>query len=219
MSTFYMWSDKYQPQSLDECILEGFPAHVQKNLKALDTANAVPNMLLYGIAGTGKSTVARILAHRDGYHVVWKNGSLLNKENVKDLLPTLTNRSLYGDRRLIFIDEADGMTQQAQLALRSLIDPRYEASWILTCNFRKKLIEPIQSRFMQIECVLPPASERQRHISGIVRRCQQILYAENIVCVSDEDIAKIVSEKYPDIRQTINEIQLRYGYLSEQSAA
>jgi len=219
MSTFYMWSDKYQPQSLDECILEGFPAHVQKNLKALDTANAVPNMLLYGIAGTGKSTVARILAHTNGYHVVWKNGSLLNKENVKDLLPTLTNRSLYGDRRLIFIDEADGMTQQAQLALRALIDPKYEASWLMTCNFRKKLIDPIQSRFMQIECSLPPASERQRHIAGIVRRCQQILHAENIVCVTDEEIAMIANEKYPDIRQIVNEIQLRYSYLSEQTAA
>jgi DNA polymerase III delta prime subunit len=219
MSTFYMWSDKYQPQSLDECILEGFPAHVQKTLKALDTANAVPNMLLYGIAGTGKSTVARILAQRDGYHVVWKNGSLLNKENVKDLLPTLTNRSLYGDRRLIFIDEADGMTQQAQLALRSLIDPRYEASWLMTCNFRKKLIEPIQSRFMQIECSLPPASERPSHVSGIVRRCQQILHDKNITSVSDEDLAKIANEKYPDIRQTINEVQLRYAHLSQQSAA
>lgn len=219
MSTFYMWSDKYQPQSLDECILEGFPAHVQKTLKALDTANAIPNMLLYGIAGTGKSTVARILAHRDGYDVVWQNGSLLNKENVKDLLPTLTNRSLYGDRRLIFIDEADGLTQQAQLALRSLIDPQYEASWLMTCNFRKKLIEPIQSRFIQIECALPPASERQRHIAGIIRRCQQILHAENITCVTDDEIAIIANEKYPDIRQTINEIQSRYGYLSFVNAA
>lgn len=219
MTNHYMWTDQYQPQSLDECILEGFPAHVQKTLESLDNASEIPNILMYGIAGTGKSNIARILAHREGYHVVWKNGSLLNKDNVKDLLPTLTYRSLYGDRRLIFIDEADGMTQQAQLALRSLIDPRYEASWILTCNFRKKLIEPIQSRFMQIECSLPPASERPSHVSGIVRRCQQILHDKNITSVSDEDLAKIANEKYPDIRQTINEVQLRYAHLSQQSAA
>jgi DNA polymerase III delta prime subunit len=219
MSEYFMWSEKHPPKSLDECILEGFPAHVQKTLKAFDKANAVPNILLYGIAGTGKSTVAKILSEKEGYHVIWKNGSLLNKDNVRDLLPALTNRSLYGDRRLIFIDEADGMTQAAQLALRSLIDPRYEASWLLTCNFRKKLIEPIQSRFMQIECSLPPSSDRDRHIAGIVRRCQQILNAENISGISHSDLAQIANEKYPDIRQTINECQMRFSFLASQNQA
>lgn len=219
MSEYFMWSEKYQPRSLDECILEGFPAHVQNTLRSLDRANKVPNILLYGIAGTGKSTIARILAEKEGYHVIWKNGSLLNKEAVRDLLPTLTNRSLYGDRRLIFIDEADGMTPAAQLALRSLIDPRYEASWLLTCNFRKNLIEPIQSRFMQIECSLPSANEKTRHISGIAQRCQQILKAENIHDIPDTELLNIVNDKYPDIRQTINEVQMRYSYLADLSAA
>lgn len=219
MSEYYMWSEKYQPQSLDECILEGFPAHVQSTLAAIDAANRIPNMLLYGIAGTGKSTVARILADRNDYHVIWKNGSLLNKDNVKELLPALTNRSLYGERRLIFIDEADGMTSPAQLALRSLIDPRYEASWLLTCNFRKKLIEPIQSRFMQIECSLPHPNERQSHISGIVKRCQKILHSENITCVSNDEITIIANDKYPDIRQTISELQLLYAHRAATIAA
>lgn len=214
-----MWSEKYQPKSLDECILEGFPAHVQNTLNSLDRANIVPNILLYGIAGTGKSTIARILAEKEAYHLTWMNGSLLNKDNVKELIPTLTNRSLYGERRLIFIDEADGLTHAAQLALRSLIDPRYEASWLLTCNYRKKVIEPIQSRFMQIECSLPGSNERSKHILGIVRRLQQILHTEGIFNVSDEELAKIANDKYPDIRQTINEIQLRYSYLAEIKAA
>jgi DNA polymerase III delta prime subunit len=219
MSEYFMWSDKHQPKSLDECILEGFPAHVQNTFKSFDRANKVPNILLYGIAGTGKSTIARILSDREGYHVVWKNGSLLNKDNIQELLPVLTNRSLYGERRLIFIDEADGMTLPAQYALRSLIDPRYEASWLMTCNFRKRLIEPIQSRFIQIECSLPKPSERENHIAGIVKRCQQILHAENIKDIPNYEIVQISSEKYPDVRQTINEVQSRYGFLADLAAA
>ena len=85
----------------------------------------------------------------------------------------------------------------------------------MTCNFRKKLIEPLASRFMQIECSLPPSSERQSHIAGIVKRCQQILTSESILNVSNSEIEAIASEKYPDIRQTINEIQLRYSFMSE----
>lgn len=219
MSEYFMWTERYKPQSLDECILEGFPAHVQKTLQSLDRANAVPNILLYGNAGTGKSTIAHILSAKSNYRLIWKNGSLLNKEAVAELIPDLTSRSLFDERPLIFIDEADGMTQQAQYALRSLIDPRYEASWLLTCNYKKKLIEPIQSRFIQIECNLPPINERKRHIAGIVRRCQQILNTENIPNIPDVELAEIANEKYPDIRQTINEVQLRYSYLAELNAA
>ena len=120
---------------------------------------------------------------------------------------------------MIFIDEADGMTLPAQYALRSLIDPRYEASWLMTCNFRKRLIEPVQSRFIQIECSLPSSSERDRHIAGIVNRLQKILHAQNITSVSNDELSRIANDKYPDIRQTINEAQLRYSFLAETIAA
>lgn len=219
MSEHFMWSEKYQPKSLDECILEGFPAHVQNTLKSLEQSKRVPNILLYGIAGTGKSTIARILSERNRFDVIKPEGSLTRKEDIENLLKSLKFTSLFNEHRLIFIDEADGMTLPAQLALRSLIDPKHEASWLLTCNYRKKLIEPIQSRFMQIECSLPPSCDRPRHIAGIVRRLQQILHAENICNVPDEELLKIANDKYPDIRQTITEVQLRYEYLAEVVAA
>ena len=215
MSEFSMWSEKYQPKTLDECVLEGFPKYVQLTLRKIEQSNRLPNLLLYGIAGTGKSTIARILSQKEMFDVYWKNGSLLTKADVPALTKTATVSTLFAQPKIIFIDEADGLTQPAQYALRSVIEPHVKASWIMTCNFRKKLIEPLASRFMQIECSLPPSSERQSHIAGIVKRCQQILTSESILNVSNSEIEAIASEKYPDIRQTINELQLRYSYISE----
>ena len=215
MNDFTMWSESYQPKRLDECILEGFPKHVEMTLKKIEMSTQVPNILLFGIAGTGKSTIAKVLAERTNFQVVWKNGSMFTKDDIPNLEKEVTASSLFSTRRIVVIDEADGMSQPAQYALRSLIDPRVEASWLLTCNFRKKLIEPIASRFMQIECALPPQSQRDFHLSGIVRRCQQILKAEQIANISDEELRVIANEKYPDIRQTINEVQLRYSFLSD----
>ena len=215
MNTYPRWSEKYQPQSLDECILEGFAPHVQGALKKFEKAPAVPNLLLYGIAGTGKSTIARLLADGSKYDVIWMNGSLFKKENVAELVTRISGRNLYDERRLVFIDEADGISQPAQFALRSAIDPRHEASWILTCNYRKKLIEPIASRFMQVECSLPTNDRRALHVDGIAQRCQQILVAERIIGIPKREVEALVNAKYPDIRQTINELQLRYEYLAE----
>lgn len=212
MTEYALWSEKYQPACLDECILEGFADHVQRALRNFAQAPAVPNLLLYGIAGTGKSTIARLLANQNKHDVIWLNGSLFRKEHVSELVSRISGSTLFGTRRLVFIDEADGISQPAQFALRSAIDPRHEASWILTCNYRKKLIEPIASRFMQIECALPQSDRRSFHVAGIVRRCQQILEAEGIMNVADKEIVALVNEKYPDIRQTINELQLRYQF-------
>ena len=219
MNNYFMWHEKYQPQTLDECILEAFPEHIVKTLKAYDKADKLPNILMYGDAGTGKSTIARILTNKDHFEVNVFDGSMLRKEDIPNIQKRFTFYSLFGKRRVVLIDEADGMTYAAQLALRSVIDPKYEASWIFTGNYRKKIIEPIQSRFMQIECSLPSASDRDRHIAGIVNRCKQILLSEKITGVPDSEIFEIVSNKYPDIRQTINELQLRYAHLSNLAEA
>lgn len=214
MNTYPLWSEKYQPANLDECILEGFANHVQGALRKFERAPSIPNLLLFGIAGTGKSTIARLLADQEKYDVVWINGSLFKKEQVNELVARISGKNLFEQRKLVFIDEADGISQPAQFALRSAIDPRHQASWILTCNYRKKLIEPIASRFLQIECSLPSNDRRALHINGIVRRCQQILRSENVQDVSEFEIVALVNEKYPDIRQTINELQLRYEFLA-----
>lgn len=216
MTDFPMWTQKHQPSTLDECILDAFPEYVKRQMLHIQKQSLMPNVLLYGIAGTGKSTIARVLCDTKKYDVHWLNGSLLTKSDIPELEHFIKSKSLFSNRRVVFIDEADGMSTPAQLAMRSLIEPSYEASWFLTGNFRKKLIEPIASRLMQIECSLPPQSEREKHIAAIVHRCQQILSAERVKDVSNEDLHRLVSEKYPDIRATINELQMRYSFLAEE---
>jgi replication factor C small subunit len=215
MSTYSMWTEKHQPSSLDECILDAFPEYVGRQLNFIATQSRIPNMLLYGIAGTGKSTIARVICNTEKFDVRWVNGSLLTKDDIPDLEKFAKTRTLFGDPKIVFIDEADGISAPAQLALRSLIEPALEVSWVFTCNFRKKLIEPVTSRFMQVECALPPQGGRDKHIAAIVRRCQQIMSYEGIDGVDAEEIHQIASAKYPDIRATINEVQLRYGFLAK----
>lgn len=215
MSNYSMWTEKHKPTTLDECILDAFPEYVKRQLLHMSKQASIPNVLMYGIAGTGKSTVARILCDKSKYDIHPLNGSMMTKSDIPDLERFVKANNLFGSHRVVFIDEADGISQPAQLALRSLIEPARNVSWFFTCNFRKKLIEPITYRFMQIECSLPAQSERDRHINAIVRRCHQILAAEKIGDVGDDELHALVSAKYPDIRATINELQMRYSFLAE----
>ena len=215
MNDHSMWAHAYQPNSLEECILEAFPEYVQRQLLHVSKKPSLPNFLLYGIAGTGKSTIARVICDSNKYNILRLNGSLVTKSQIGEIEKFITTSTLFGERRVVFIDEADGISPPAQLALRSLIEPTHQASWVLTCNFRKKIIEPIASRFMQIECALPSAPDRERHMSAIVARCRHILESEGVNGIIDNELRAIVSEKYPDIRQTINEVQSRFSWMAE----
>ncbi len=215
MSDYSMWIEKHQPNTLEECILDAFPDYVKRQMIHISKQNSIPNVMLFGIAGTGKSTIAGILCDQSKYDVHKLNGSMMTKSDIPALEKFVKANSLFGNRRVVFVDEADGISTPAQLALRSLIEPVHSVSWFFTCNFRKKLIEPITSRFMQIECSQPPQSEREKHIAAIVKRCTQILKAENVENVDDSQLHQLVSNKYPDIRATINELQMRYSFLAQ----
>jgi DNA polymerase III delta prime subunit len=215
MSDYTMWIEKHKPSTLEECILDAFPEYVKRQMLHISKQNSIPNVMLYGIAGTGKSTIARILCDNSKYDVHPLNGSMMTKSDIPALEKFVKANNLFGNHRVVFIDEADGISTPAQLALRSLIEPMHNVSWFFTCNFRKKLIEPLTSRFMQIECSQPPQSNREKHIAAITRRCQQILATEKIEIVSADELQQLVSNKYPDIRATINELQMRYSFLAE----
>lgn len=146
---------------------------------------------------------------REGFHTIEVNGSMLVKAGL-DQFKSVASRTLFDERRVYFIDEGDGISMPAQMGLRSIIEPKGNASWVMTCNYRKKILEPLASRFMQIECSLPETNRKDQHVDGIIRRCKQILEAENVQSDDEQAIKRIVLAKYPDIRQTIIDLQLNF---------
>ena len=204
-----MWSERHRPKVLFECVLEHLDDDSRNLLRQTVTAAQLPNMLLYGPAGTGKTTIARILCNEDRFTVNRFNGSLFEKRDVENLQKLISSRSLFHQHRCILIDEIDGATRNAQNALRALIEEGGGASWICTANDIRKIASPLLSRMIQIDCSYAILPQRQAHLSGITRRCREILRTEEIHEVTEGELRHIVELYYPDLRRTINALQLR----------
>lgn len=211
-----MWAERYRPKSLNDCVLEILTDSQQAYLINLSLSRReLPNILFYGPPGTGKTTIARILADEGSYCASFYNGSLIGKEGTARLEQAVYSIPLWGKQRVNVIDEADGLTKPAQLALRAIIElPISNTAWIMICNDKKSLHEPILSRMMQINFSIPPRDKRERHMLGLVNRCQSILTAEKIHGVDEKLIRTIVERYYPDVRQIITALQLETEIIS-----
>lgn len=210
-----MWSERYRPSTLNECVLEVLSPSQETFVRALADELRLPNLLLYGPPGTGKTTVARILCSSERYCVHNFNGSLIGKSDVAEELKkyALSSAMLFSEQRVMLIDEVDGITDQGQMALRALLeDPRVTTAWIFTANARGKLIEPLRSRLMEIEFSYPSRELRQRHLDGLLRRCRQVLDAEGINYVPEDALRGIIELEYPDLRKMITSLQMKFGY-------
>lgn len=195
-----MWPFKYEPQTLDEMVLnEDIKPILNKML------DEVPNILLYGTPGVGKGTFTKILLKHTGFDKMWINGSdETGIDSVREKVrPFATSMSL-SDLKIVIINEADSLSsgqQGSQKALRQLIeDVEKICRFIFICNYVHYLIPEMESRFQIIKIDNPPAIQ-------IGKLCLKILKKENIKYKAT-DVVKIVEKCYPDIRKTINVLQM-----------
>ena len=197
-----IWVEKYRPAIIDELIVD---EDIKSIVKDFAKAEQIPNLLFVGSPGTGKTSLAKILVH----DVLKCNYLYLNAsdENGIDTIRTKVSnfsqtKSFDGKVKVVILDEADGITAQGQQALRNLMESYSGYTrFILTANFKHKIITPLQSRCQSLN--LKPSLEQA------VKRCYHILKQENVDLEEDQKrkFVELIKNHFPDLRKTINELQ------------
>ena len=206
----FLWVEKYRPKTVATTIL---PSELQKTFQTFVDQDNVPNLLLSGSAGIGKTTVAKAILEEMGCDYIVINGS--DEGRLIDTLRTkiknfASSVSLSGGRKYVILDEADYLNADTvQPALRNFMEEySRNCGFILTCNFVNKIIAPLHSRCSVVEFKLPK-EERTRMASDIYKRCKEILDIENIE-YDNKVVAEVVKKFFPDNRRVLNELQ-RYS--------
>lgn len=173
MSDEFLWVEKYRPKTIEDCVL---PADIKQTF--FDIKDEIPNMILTGTAGTGKTTIAKALCEMHNCDYILINGS---EESGIDVLRTKIKNfastvSLSGGNKVVILDEADYLNAQStQPALRGFIEEFHKnCRFIFTCNYKNRLIAPLHSRCTIIDFKIPP-SERPRLASVFMARLMSIL--------------------------------------------
>jgi len=214
MSESLLWVEKYRPRTIEDCIL---PESIKKTLRDVVSQNKIPNMMFTGTSGIGKTTAARAICNETQADYLIINGS--DEGRMIDTLRTKLTQfcstiSLSGSRKVVIIDEADYMNADSvQPAMRNFTERFADnCSFIFTCNYKNRIIEPIHSRCAVIDFSLKNG-EKQVIAARFMKRVESILAAESID-YDKEVIAKLVLKHFPDFRRVLNELQ-RYSTSGE----
>jgi len=190
-----LWVEKYRPSSLENYIGND---HLKSKVSVYLESGDIPHLLLFGRAGTGKTTLAKLLINNIECDYLYINASDENsvdvvREKVKNFASTLG----FKDMKVIILDECDYITPNAQAALRNLMETfSKNCRFILTCNYVERIIDPIQSRCQSFQIIPPDRKQVAQHLANILTN-ESVEY-------DIKDIVTIVNSGYPDIRRVIN---------------
>ena len=205
----FLWVEKYRPRKLDDCIL---PDDQLKTFREFVATGEIPNMLLCGSAGVGKTTIARAICEELECDYIIINGS---EESGIDVLRTkirefASSVSFGGKTKVVILDEADYLNPNStQPALRAFIEEfANNCRFIFTCNFKNRIIAPLHSRTAVIEFKLTKA-DRPKMAGRFMKRLSDILATEN-VAFDEKVVAEVLKKHFPDYRRVLNELQ-RYS--------
>jgi DNA polymerase III delta prime subunit len=205
----YLWVEKYRPQKIDDCVL---PESLKQTFREYITQGELPNFLFCGTAGVGKTTVAKALCNEIGAEYLMINGS---EESGIDTLRTkikgfASTISLTDAKKVVILDEADYLqANSTQPALRAFIEEfANNCRFILTCNFKNRIIEPIHSRCSVIEFKIDN-KEKQEIAATFFKRATAILKQEGVE-FDQKVVVELVMKHFPDYRRILNELQ-RYS--------
>ena len=190
-----LWVEKYRPDSLESYIGN---EHLKSKIKLYLDSGDLPHLLLYGKAGTGKTTLAKLLVNNIECDHLYINASDENSvDTVRNKVRNFASTIGFKDMKVIILDECDYITPNAQAALRNLMETfSKHTRFILTCNYVERIIDPIQSRCQPFQIVPPSRKEVAVHLNNILKE-------ENVTFEMD-DVATLVNGGYPDIRRVIN---------------
>ena len=207
----FLWVEKYRPKTVQECIL---PESIKDTFQQFVEKGEIPNLLLSGPAGCGKTTIARALCEQLGADYIIINGSdegrfLDTVRNQAKNFASTVSLTATGTHKVIIIDEADNTTHDVQLLLRANIEAFYSnCRFIFTCNYKNKIIEPLHSRCAVVEFSIK-GKEKQEIAAEFFKRLNFILDTER--CESDKKVlAELINKHFPDWRRVLNECQ-RYS--------
>ena len=211
-----LWTERYRPKTVEDCIL---PSRLKQPFQEYVNQKQIPNLLLTGGAGVGKTTIAKALCNEIGCDFMVINGS---DESGIDIFRTkiknyASSMSFSGGRKVIIIDEADYLNPNStQPALRNAIEEyASNCSFIFTCNYKNRIIEPLHSRCAVVDFSLKNG-EKAKMASAFFKRIQSILQSEKVE-YDDAVIAELIKKHFPDFRRIINELQ-RYAQFGKIDA-
>ena len=191
--------EKYRSSKLDEYVGN---ENIKKTISQYLDQNDIQNLIFYGPAGTGKTTLAKlIIQNLDCTHLYINASDERGIDTIREKVSGFASAASFSPLKVVILDEADFLTIQAQASLRNVIETYSRTTrFIMTCNFVERIIDPLQSRCQVLKIVPPSKGEVASHIAGIMEK-------EDISFQRD-DLKTIVNQYYPDLRKCLNTIQL-----------